>query len=215
MEDNVFETQYDVTKKSRLLKFYDSNKIAIFSFLLILLIMLASITYYLSTVEKKKVLLSEDYISAKINISNGNNDVALNMLKKIIFENDPTYSTLSFFLILDLNLISDDKEVLALYDHLLENNKFDKEFKNLLIYKKALFSSDLVAESELLEITKPLLNSDNLWKPHALLLLGDYFLSKGESIKAIEFYQQILSISNLSKDFYQRSKSQLDIIANE
>lgn len=215
MEDNVFETQYDVTKKSRLVKFYDSNKIIIFSFLLILLIMLASITYYLSAVEKKKVRLSENYISAKINISNGNKDVALNILKKIIFENDPTYSTLSFFLILDLSLISDDKEVLVLYDHLLESNKFDKEFKNLLIYKKALFSSNLITESELLEITKPLLNSDNLWKPHALLLLGDYFISKGESIKAIEFYQQILSINNLSKDFYQRSKSQLDIITNE
>ena len=37
---------------------------------------------------------------------------------------------------MDQSLISDDQEVLTLFDHLLENNKFDKEFKNLLIYKK-------------------------------------------------------------------------------
>jgi predicted negative regulator of RcsB-dependent stress response len=215
MEDNVFETQYDVTKKSRLIRFYEANKFFIFSSLFIILIILFSTTYYFSSAEKKKILLSENYISAKISIENGNKDVALNILKKITFENDPTYSTLSFFLILDQNLISDDSEILILYDHLLENNKFNKEFKNLLIYKKALFSSNFISESDLLESTKILLNSDSLWKPHALLLLGDYFVSKGESIKAIEFYQQILSINNLNKDFYQQAKSQLDIIANE
>ena len=94
----------------------------------------------------------------------------------------------------------------------MENNKFEKELRNLLIYKKALFISNSIIESELLETIKPLLNTDTLWKPHALLLLGDYFMSKGENIKAIEFYQQILSINNLHKDFYNQAKSQLVII---
>ena len=102
-----------------------------------------------------------------------------------------------------------------MYDHLLENNKFEKELRNLLIYKKALFISNSIIESELLETIKPLLNTDTLWKPHALLLLGDYFMSKGENIKAIEFYQQILSINNLHKDLYNQAKSQLVIITYE
>ena len=102
-----------------------------------------------------------------------------------------------------------------MYDHLLENNKFEKELRNLLIYKKALFDSNFIVESELLETIKPLLNTDTLWKPHALLLLGDYFMSKGENIKAIEFYQQILSINNLRKDLYDQARSQLVIIAHE
>ena len=63
--------------------------------------------------------------------------------------------------------------------------------RNLLIYKKLLFNSNLANESELLEEVKPLLNSETLWKPHALLLLGDYFASKGEYLKAKEFYTQI------------------------
>ena len=76
-------------------------------------------------------------------------------------------------------------------------------------YKKSLFSSNSVDETELLEITKPLLSTETLWKPHALLLLGDYFMSKGENIKAIEFYQQILSIKNLHNDLYDQARSQL------
>ena len=215
MPENLFETQYDVTKKSRIKKFYESNKILIFSSILILIILFGSLSFYLEKQERKKILLSENYIQAKIYLENGNKNEALNTLKKVIFANDPTYSTLSFFLILNQNLISDYKEISALYDHLLENNKFEEELRNLLIYKKALFSSNFVNESKLLETIKPLLNTDTLWKPHALLLLGDYFMSKGENIKAREFYQQILSINNLHKDLYDQARSQLVIINHE
>ena len=215
MSENLFEAQYDLTKKSRIKKFYESNKIFIFSLILILIILFGSLSFYLENQERKKILLSENYIQAKIYLENGNNNEALNTLKKVIFANDSTYSTLSFFLILNQNLISDYKEISALYDHLLENNNFEKELRNLLIYKKSLFSSNFVSETELLETIKPLLNTDTLWKPHALLLLGDYFMSKGENIKAREFYQQILTMNNLHKDLYDQARSQLVIINHE
>ena len=215
MSENIFEAQYDLTKKSRIKKFYESNKIFIFSFILILIILFGSLIFYLDNQERKKILLSENYIQAKIYLENGNKNEALNTLKKVIFANDSTYSTLSFFLILNQNLISDYKEISALYDHLLENNNFEKELRNLLIYKKSLFSSNSVSETELLETIKPLLHTDTLWKPHALLLLGDYFMSKGENIKSREFYQQILSMNNLHKDLYDQAKSQLVIINHE
>ena len=215
MPENFFEVQYDITKKSKIKKFYESNKILIFSSILILIISFGSLSFYLESKESKKILLSENYVQAKFYLENGNKSEALNTLKKVIFANDSTYSTLSFFLILNQNLISDYKEISILYDHLLENNKFEKELRNLLIYKKALFISNSIIESELLETIKPLLNTDTLWKPHALLLLGDYFMSKGENIKAIEFYQQILSINNLHKDLYNQAKSQLVIITHE
>ena len=215
MAENFFEAQYDVTKKSKIKKFYESNKILIFSSILILIISFGSLSFYLESKENKKILLSENYVQAKFYLENGNKSEALNTLKKVIFANDSTYSTLSFFLILNQNLISDYKEISILYDHLLENNKFEKELRNLLIYKKALFISNSIIESELLETIKPLLNTDTLWKPHALLLLGDYFMSKGENIKAIEFYQQILSINNLHKDLYNQAQSQLVIITHE
>ena len=215
MAENLFEAQYDVTKKSKLKKFYDSYKIFIFSSVFILIILLGSVSFYLEKKENKKILLSENYLQGKIYLERGDNNEALGILKEIIFANDATYSTLSLFLIMNQNLITDNKELSALFDHLITNSKFPKELKNLLIYKKALFNSSFVNESDLLELIRPLLSAETVWKPHGLLLLGDYFMSKGEYIKAIEFYQQIFTISNLSKDLYDHARSQLTKISND
>ena len=216
MTENLFETQYNITKKSKLKRFYESNKILIYSSVLFLIIFFVSISLYLESKEKKRILLSENYVKAKIYLENGKKIEATNILKSVIFANDSTYSPLCFFLILNQDLISDFKEISILFEHLLKNNKFDKEIRNLLVYKKALFDSNFVNESELLRRIKPLLNTqETLWKPHALLLLGDYFVSKGEYLKAREFYIQILSIRNLHRELYYQAKSQLEFIAND
>ena len=67
----------------------------------------------------------------------------------------------------------------------------------------------------MLEVTKPLINSESYWKPHALLLIGDYFAYKKEYVKAKEFYTQVLSLKNLHAELYQQASSQLILIENE
>ena len=215
MTENLFEAKYDITKKSKLKRFYESNKVLIFSSIFILAILLGSFSFYLENKEKKRIMLSEHYVQARIYLENGNKNKAVSILKKVIFANDPTYSTLCFFLILNQNLVTDYRELSILFDHLLDNNKFEKEVKNLLIYKKALFNSNFISESEFLDNIKPLLNTETLWKPHALLLIGDYFASKKEYIKAKEFYTQIFSIKDLQKDFYDQARSKLISITND
>ena len=215
MTENLIEAQYDVTKKSKLKQFYEKNKIFIFSFIFLFVLSLGSFSFYLENKEKKKVLLSENYLQAKIYLEEGNKDKAIDVLKEVIFANDPTYSTLCLFLIMNQNLITDHKELSTLFDHILENNNFEKEVRNLLIYKKALFNSNFITESELLEDIKPLLNNDTLWKPHALLLLGDYFVYKNEYLKAKEFYKQILSMNNLQRNLYDQAMHQLSLISND
>ena len=215
MKENLFETQYDVTKKSKLKKFYESNKILIFSIILIVILAIVSVSFYSEFKEKKKTLLADSYIEAKVYLENGDRNRAKNLLKTIIFADNNTYSILSLFLILNQHLIVDQEELLNLFNHVLENNKFEKEVQNLIIFKKALFQSNFVSELELLEATKPLINNETLWKPHALLLLGDYFVSKKEYLKAKEFYTQILSLRGLHKELYEQARSQLVFITND
>ena len=215
MNENSFETQYDVTKKSKLKKFYEANKVSIFLIVSVLIIAIASISFYPEIKERKKMLSADNYIEAKIHIENGNRNEAKNILNTIIFANDSTYSTLSLFLILNEKLTLDEKEISNLFDQVLENNKFEKEVSNLIIFKKALFQSNFVSELELLESLKPLINEKTLWKSHALLLLGDYFVFNKEYLKAEEFYMQILSSKNLHKEMYERARSRLIFIANE
>ena len=215
MEKNLSEIQYDVTKKTKLRRFYDVNKKLIFLFLMLLIISIGSVSFYLDNKEKKKILLSENYIKGKIYLENGEKSKAKNILKKVIYQNDDTYSALSLFLILNENLITERKELSNLFDHVLGNTKFEEELRNLMVYKKALFQSDFVSEAELLGIVKPLINHETLWKPHALLLVGDYFVSKNEYSKAKEFYIQILNLKNLHKDFYDQARSKLSLITND
>ena len=59
MNENLIEAQYDVQKKSKFKKFYEANKISIFSTIIILVLVLASSTYYFDAKNKKKILLAE------------------------------------------------------------------------------------------------------------------------------------------------------------
>ena len=61
----------------------------------------------------------------------------------------------------------------------------------------------------------PLLNTESLWKPHALLLAGDYFFSKKEYLKAKEFYIKIMQLKNLNKEFYNHEQIQLTLMPND
>ena len=112
-------------------------------------------------------------------------------------------------MILNQNLIDNNTEVLKLFNHLIENNKFDKELKNLLIYKKILYKSNYAKESILLEDAKAILSEkDSIWSAHVLLLLGDYYFSKNEYIKSKDFYNQVLTIKNIHKDYRSNSESE-------
>jgi hypothetical protein len=215
MNENIIQAQYDISKKSKIKKFYDKYKILVFLTVFVLVITSIASVFYFQSEEKKRILLSESYVEAKTYLYNDNKNAAKKILKTIILADDSTYSTLSLFLVLNENLIDDQKELSNLFDHVIKNNKFPKEIKNLLIFKKALFQSNYVGESELLEAVNPLINTETLWKPHALLMLGDYFAFKKEYLKAKEFYLQILTLKNLHKELYEHAKSQLMFIENE
>ena len=215
MNENIFEVQYDVTKKSKFKRFYDKYKILVITFLTILIVLIISLFFYLEFKEKKRISITNNYIKAKIYLDNKEKQEATTILKELVFNNDSTYSTLSFFLIINENLITDEKQLSNLFDHILENNKFDNEIKNLIIYKRLLFKSDFAEEHELLEAAKPILNTETAWKPHALLLIGDYFISKKENLKAKEFYKEIMLLKNLHRDFYYQANSRLALIEND
>ena len=59
-----------------------------------------------------------------------------------------------------------------------------------------MFNSDFSTENELIKILNPIINSESVWKSHALNLLAEYFYFKDEKQKAKEFFEQILILEN-------------------
>ena len=111
---------------------------------------------------------------------------------------DKTYAPLSLYFLIDNGLIKSKNKINELFDLLIENNSLDKEVKNLIIYKKALYNSEFVSENILITQLKPLINSKSIWKSHALYLLGEYFYYKKEKKKSKEFFEKILIIENVN-----------------
>jgi len=214
MNENLIEAQYDITKKTKIKKFYEKNKSLIYTFIFFTIFTLFGVIYYLENEENKRITLSDDYMRAQIYINEGEKNKAKILLEKIIFKNDPTYSSLSLFLLLNEDLVTDNNKINNFFNHLLKNNKFEKEMENLIIFKKLLTQFDNLQESELLSISKPIISSDSVWKPHVLLLFGDYFMSKEEYVKASEFYEKILSTKGANQEFYDQAKLKLRKISN-
>ena len=174
-----------------------------------------SIFFYLEKKESKKILLSDNYLDAEIHLQNNEKDKAKKILEKIVFENDPTYSALSLFLLIDENLLKDENEMSRMFNYILNNNSYEKEIKNLIILKKALLESRFVSEVELLKTIDPIIKSETVWRPQALLLIGDYFFYKNEKLKAKQFYMQILELKNLNRAIIDYTRLQLSTITND
>ena len=64
----------------------------------------------------------------------------------------------NFGVFIDNKIIKSSNKINELFDLLIENNSLDKEVKNLIIYKKALYNSEFVSENILITQLKPLIN---------------------------------------------------------
>jgi len=107
-------------------------------------------------------------------------------------------------------LIENKNKINILFDKLIKETNLDEEIKNLIIYKKALFNSDLSSENDLLLILNPIINSESIWKSHSLYLIAEYFYSKNEKQKAKEFFNKILLLQNANKDIVVESQKRLN-----
>ena len=129
---------------------------------------------------------------------------------EVIYENDTTYSPLALYFLIDNEILSENNEINKLFDQVINKTKLDKEIKNLIIYKKALFNSDFVSENELLNILNPIINSESIWKSHALYLAAEYFYSKNQKEKSKEFFNKIVGMNNSNQNIKVESQKRLN-----
>ena len=188
------------TRNEKIKNFFINNKKKIIIFLSITVLFLIGFFGYNEFKDNQKIKLSNLYNSTIINYSDENKALTTDKLVDIINKEDPTYSPLSLYFIIDNNLIKDKKKINDLFDILIKKISLEKEIKNLIIYKKALFNADDIIEKDLLDILKPIINSESVWKSHALYLLGEYFYSKNEKQKSKEFFNQIIALDNSNYD---------------
>ena len=198
------------TRNEKVRNFFVNNKNKIISAVVVLVIVLIGAYSFDSYKTNKKKEISNKFNLTTLAHSENTKDITVQKLVEIINERDPTYSPLSLYFIIDNKLISNQGEINTYFDVLIEKTSLDKEIQNLIVYKKALFNADLAEESDLLNILNPLINSESVWKSHALYLMAEYFYSKDQKQKSKEFFNQIISLENSNSDIMLQAQKRLN-----
>jgi predicted negative regulator of RcsB-dependent stress response len=197
------------TRNEKIKNFFVKNKKTLLLSVLVIVLLLLTYFGFKEYKENKKILISDQYNTTIIEFSSNSKETTKNALVDLVFEKDSTYSPLSLYFIIDNKLISDHLRINELFDVIIQDTKLDKEIKNLVIYKKGLFNADKVTENELLDILKPIINSDSVWKAHSLYLVAEYFYSKNQKQKSKEFFNQIITLEKANEDLKLEAQKRL------
>ena len=198
------------TRNEKIKNFFIINKKRIIIFASFFILIAIFYFLFLEIKERNKIKLAEKYNKIKIEHTINNKEDTKKKLIEVIYENDTTYSPLALYFIIDNEILTENNEINKLFDQVINKTKLDKEIKNLIIYKKALFNSDFKSENELLNILNPIINSESIWKSHGLYLLAEYFYSKNQKEKAKEFFNKIIDMKNSNQNIKVESQKKLN-----
>ena len=141
MDENT-DNKQDLKYKS--LNFFKNNKKKFYILLLFFFILTISLIYLKNRIEKQNILISEKFVQAGIFLASNEKEKAKNMYEEIILSGSKFYSILSLNTILEKNLVLDKKKILN-YFRIIEKTVSNKESKELINLKKALY---LIKESD-------------------------------------------------------------------
>ena len=198
------------TRNEKIKDFFIDNKKKLISIVLLLIFIILSFYSFQIYQDEVKKKISEKFNDAILEYKNGDKSKTTILMKEVILDEDSTYSPLALYFILDNNLIENKTEINQLFDILINDLPLEKEIKNLVIYKKALFNADTVNENELLRIIAPVLNSESVWESHVLYLMAEYFYSKNEKQKSKEFFEKIINLKNANQDIIKETQKRLN-----
>jgi hypothetical protein len=143
------------TRNERIKNFFVKNKRLLLLTISSLVIIVLGFYSFQAFKENQREQLSDTYNSAVIKFNEGDRNNALLIMKKVIENRDATYSPLALYFLIDNNLLENQNETNDLFDVLIDKTSLEKEIKNLIIYKKALFNANFSNEKQLLDILKP------------------------------------------------------------
>ena len=206
-EISIIDTK---TRNEKIKDFLIKNRILIISNLLIIILLVLGFYSYQIYNDNQRKLLSEKFNGAVIEYKNDDKSKTFSLMKEIVQDKDSTYSPLALYFIIDNELTNNSEEINKLFDFLINKTSLEKEIRYLIIYKKALFNADLADENEMLDILKPIINSESVWKSHALYLMAEYFYSKNEKQKSKDFFNKIISIKNANKEIIKETQKRLN-----
>jgi predicted negative regulator of RcsB-dependent stress response len=198
------------TRNEKIKNFFVNNKKKLIIAISAIVLIIFGYFIYEDLKKKNKIKLANRYNLVTIKFISGDKNKLENELIDIINEKDRTYSPLALYFLIDNNIVNENKKINELFDVIINETSLEEEIKNLVIYKKALFNSDFESENNLIQILNPVINSDSVWRSHALYLMAEYFYYKNQKQKSKDFFNQILTLENSNPNIRIETQKRLN-----
>ncbi len=163
MEQNI-ETKLDL--KDKFINFYNSNKLKILIFSIILSIALIMVMSFKYFNKKQNIMIGEKYIKAGLYLSSNKKENAKEIYEEIILSKNKFYSILALNTILEKNLITNKEKILK-YFNILEKSTSTKDQKDLIALKKAIYLIKELKIKEGNDLLNKLISDNSILKPIA------------------------------------------------
>tara|TARA_Y100000992_G_C21239299_1_gene479862 strand:+ start:671 stop:1174 length:504 start_codon:yes stop_codon:yes gene_type:complete len=146
--------------------FLKNNKKKVITSFALLIIALISFIFFNNYQSSKNEKVSEKFIQAEIYLSSDNKEQSTQIYKEIILSKNKFYSLLALNEIIDNDLVTKNEEVLRLFK-IIESIKVEKEQKNLIKLKKALYLIKISKNEEGKKLLSEIISDNSIWKDAA------------------------------------------------
>lgn len=153
----------NIEVKNRIIDFLFKNKKLIISFFITSFVIISLLIFIKIKNEKKNDLISEKYIEAGIYLSNKEINKSIKIYDEIILSKNKFYSILALNTLIEKNLI-EDKDKMLNYFEIIEDLKIDKDRRDLLLLKKALYLKKYSSSEESEKLLRKLIDTDTKLK---------------------------------------------------
>ena len=166
MENNITDKPDLVEKITNTVKKKKKLLLLIIFIIITILSIIFFFNYYQDNQNEK---ISEKYIKAGIYLSSEDREKSKIIYKEIILSKNKFYSILALNNIIENDLEQNSEEILKLFN-IIENAKNEKERKNLIKLKKALYLIKISRSKEGNELLQEIISQNSIWENIALEL---------------------------------------------
>ena len=186
-------------KQDKFINFFKKYKfILVIAFSLILILIFLPVIKNI-IFESRAKKYTQEYVIILNLVNNKKVDEAKKKLEVLKDSKINIYKVLAISKLLELSK-ENKSEQISILDYAINSN-IEKNDKDLFKIKKALLAFENLDETQFINLLNPSDFKESPWRVLALEILGDFYLSKKQKIKAKEIYEQAIKIPDIPEIF--------------
>ena len=198
--NQIFKEIENDLKQDRFINFFKKNKFIIIIFITLFFFSIIFIVSKNIIFENRAKKYTQEYVVILSLINDKKIDDAKKRLEILKDSKINLYKVLAISKLLELSKENKNEQI-SILDYAINKSNIEKNDKDLFKIKKALLAFDNLDEQQFLNLLNPGDFKNSPWRVLSLEILGDFYISKGQKIKAKDIYDQAIKIQDIPEIF--------------